>query len=136
MPLQFFVDTPGLAIGYDAANEWLYTDWRGEHDQASSQACCLLMLEALRRHPCRKILNDNSSVTRQTMQLTPWSRWWLGEMMHAGLQYVAWVYPRNFEARQATENAIRFIQRPVVASFDDVASAYVWLRHQHAGPGA
>ncbi|OON68223.1 hypothetical protein [Hymenobacter sp. CRA2] len=130
MQLHFFVNTPGLAIGYDEANHWLYTDWRGEHDQESSQAACLQMLEALRARPCRKILNDNSSVTRQSMQLTLWGAWWLEEMMNAGLEYVAWVYPRDFEAREATENVIRHITKPVVASFDDVASAYLWLQQQ------
>jgi hypothetical protein len=130
MPLQFFVNTPGLSIGYDHVNDWLYTDWRGAHDQDSSQAACLLMLDALRAHPCRKILNDNSSVTRQTMQLSLWGAWWLEEMMNAGLEYVAWVFPRDFEARVATEQTVGRIQRPVVATFDDVASAYVWLQQQ------
>ena len=30
MHLRPLVDTPGLAIGYDAANQWLYVDWKGE----------------------------------------------------------------------------------------------------------
>ncbi|GAB3829205.1 hypothetical protein [Hymenobacter jeollabukensis] len=128
--MHFLVDTPGLVISHDAANEWLYCDWRGLHDQESSQAACLLMLEALRRQPCRKILNDNSGVTRQTMQLTLWGAWWLEEMTSAGLQYLAWVFPRDFMMRQHTEQALQHIERPVVVAFGDVASAYVWLQQQ------
>lgn len=130
MQLQFLVETPGLAISYDADNAWLYCDWRGLHDQDSSQAACLLMLEALRGRPCRKILNDNSGVTRQTMQFSLWGVWWLEEMVKAGLEYIAWVFPRDFLTRPHTEQALQQIQRPVVVAFDDVASAYLWLQKQ------
>lgn len=130
MQIHPIVETTGIAIGYDSDNQWLYVDWRGEHDQDSSQACCMLMLEALRGRPCHKILNDNSSITRTTVQLSLWGAWWLEEMMRAGLQYIAWVFPRDFAARQATEGTLLAIQRPVVGTFDDVASAYLWLQRQ------
>ncbi|SNC77258.1 hypothetical protein SAMN06265337_3841 [Hymenobacter gelipurpurascens] len=130
MQLHPILDTPAIAIGYDSDNQWLYTDWKGEHDQESSQQGRLLILECLRKHPCHKILNDNSSITRTTVQLSVWGAWWLEEMMRAGLEYVAWVYPRNFEARQATEATLLLIQKPVVVSFDDVATAYLWLQKQ------
>ncbi|WP_139924903.1 hypothetical protein [Hymenobacter sp. DG01] len=131
MHIHPIVESPGIVIGYDSDNHWLYVDWRGEHDQESSQASCLLMLEALRGQSCHKILNDNSSITRTSVQLSLWGAWWLEEMMRAGLQYIAWVYPRNFEARQASEGVLQAIQQPVVVTFDDVASAYLWLQQQH-----
>ncbi|TGE26443.1 hypothetical protein [Hymenobacter metallicola] len=70
MQLLSVVDEPGIYIGYDAHNQWLYVDWKGEHTQDSSQQACMLMLESLRQYPCPKILNDNSSITRTTVQLT------------------------------------------------------------------
>ncbi|WP_400193052.1 hypothetical protein [Hymenobacter sp. B81] len=133
MLLTPLLAAPGITISYDADNRWLYADWLGEHDQDSSQRCCLLLLEALRAHPCSRILNDNSNITRTSVQLTLWGSWWLDEMLAAGLRHIAWVYPRDFAARQATEAVVRFIQRPVVATFDDVASAYFWLQAQPAG---
>ncbi|GGG44824.1 hypothetical protein [Hymenobacter glacieicola] len=131
MQIDSIVDTPGLAIGADLDNQWLYVDWRGQHDQESSQAACMLMLEALRSRPYHKILNDNSSITRTTVQLSSWGAWWLEEMMRAGLHYIAWVFPRDFAARQASEAILQVIERPVVGTFDDVASAYLWLQQQH-----
>ncbi|KUG09943.1 hypothetical protein [Solirubrum puertoriconensis] len=128
MELQLIAQTELITISYDTTNEWLYVDWRGEHDQETSQAGCMLMLEAMRQRPCSKILNDNSNITRTTVQLTLWGAWWLEEMMRAGLEYVAWVLPREFEARRATESTLMVIQKPVVSTFDDVASAYMWLR--------
>ena len=130
MELISIINKEDLYIGFDAANQWLYVDWKGEHTPESSRAACLLMLESIRVQPCAKILNDNSNITRTTVELTAWSAWWLEEMRKAGLRYIAWVYPRDFDARQATEATVQYIERPVVATFDDVASAYIWLRQQ------
>ncbi|HEX8425874.1 hypothetical protein [Hymenobacter sp.] len=131
MQLQPVLATEGIAISFDFSNQWLYVDWQGEHNQETSQAACLLMLEALRAWPCNRILNDNSSITRTTMELSLWGAWWLEEMVRAGLQHIAWVFPRNFAARQSTESVLLTIERPIVGTFDDVASAYVWLQQQH-----
>jgi hypothetical protein len=130
MQLHVIVDTPGISIGYDEANQWLYVDWKGEHDQDSSQACCLLMLDSLRAYPCAKILNDNSSISRTTMQLSLWGAWWIEEMRNAGLQCIAWVLPRSLVARQTTEAIVQAVENPHIGTFDDVASAYVWLQQQ------
>jgi hypothetical protein len=134
MQLHAIIDTPEIFIGHDADNEWLYVDWKGEHSQDSSQAACLLMLECLRAWPCHKILNDNSSISRTTMQLTVWGAWWIEEMRAAGLQYIAWVLPRSLMARQAVETIVYAIEMPRVVTFDDVASAYVWLQQQQPVP--
>jgi hypothetical protein len=134
MELDTIIDQAGIYIGYDAANNWLYVDWKGEYDSASTQASCMLMLESLRARPCAKILNDNSNITRTTITITPWAIAWLHEMLQAGLKYIAWIMPRNFEARQQTELLVQRIEQPVVATFDDVASAYVWLQQQLVPP--
>jgi hypothetical protein len=130
MQLQAIVDSPEIFIGHDAENRWLYVDWKGEHDQESSQAACLLMLDSLRTWPCHKILNDNSSITRTSMQLSLWGAWWIEEMRAAGLQFIAWVLPRNLVARHTTETTVHAIEQPLVGTFDDIASAYVWLQQQ------
>ncbi|ALW85003.1 hypothetical protein AUC43_07795 [Hymenobacter sedentarius] len=134
MQLHVITDSPELFIGHDTDNQWLYVDWKGEHDQESSQAACLLMLESLRAWPCHKILNDNSGITSTTVQLTLWGAWWLNEMRTAGLQYIAWVLPRSLLARQAVETVVHAIDAPRVGTFDDVASAYVWLQQQQPEP--
>lgn len=130
MQLQFLAETAGLAISYDADNAWLYCDWRGTHDQESGREACMLVLEVMRQRPCRKILNDNSGIERPTMQPSEWGRWWLEQMTCAGLEYMAWVFPRDFLTRPRTEQALQLIQRPIIVSFDDLASAYLWLQQQ------
>lgn len=130
MQIHPILETPGIVIGYDSDNQWLYVDWRGEHTLESARECCLLMLDSLRRWPCHKILNDNSNILRTTVQLSEWSAWWLNEMLVAGLHYIAWIFPRDFGARQHSEQMLQHIQRPIVGTFDDVASAYIWLGRQ------
>ncbi|MBD2767203.1 hypothetical protein IC235_04775 [Hymenobacter sp. BT664] len=64
------------------------------------------------------------------MQPTLRGAWWLHEMREAGLQYIAWVLPSNLVARQTAETIAQTIENPYVGTFDDVASAYVWLQQQ------
>jgi len=136
MQLEVLVESPRISIGYDAENRWLYMDWRGEHDQETTHAACLLMLQTLQDRPCSKILNDNSNITRTTMKLTEWGLRWLQEMHNAGLEYIAWVLPSSSLARQAVENTVHDLETPQVGTFDDVASAYVWLQQQQPLPQA
>ncbi|MCA8831068.1 hypothetical protein LF252_10565 [Hymenobacter sp. BT728] len=114
--------------------QWQYVNWHGVHDIASSRQCCLLMLEAMRLRPSAKILNDNSNIIRTSVHLTEWSLQWLASMHEAGLHYLAWVYAAEFPERQSTEAIVKYMARPTVASFDDVATAYNWLLRQHVSP--
>ena len=130
MQLQVIIDSPELFIGHDVLNQWLYVDWRGEYNQDLSRATCRRMLETIQVWPCTKILNDNSSITSTTVQFTQWGVQWLEDMLAAGLYFIAWVLPRDLVARQTTEDIVHAIDRPRVGTFDDVASAYVWLQQQ------
>ena len=130
MPLRLLVDTPSLSISYDADNQWQYVEWKGKHDPVSSWAACALMLDTLRAFPCPKILNDNSDITRTTMQLSARSLDWLTQMHAAGLQVLAWVLPPQLDTRRITEGIVLQIEAPAVCTFDDLASAYAWLQRQ------
>jgi len=137
MQLRPLVDNPEIFIGYDETNQWLYVDWKGRHDATSAWVTCGLMLEALQAFPCDKILNDNSNIIYSTMQLTARSLEWLARMHAAGLRYLAWVLPRQLSSRQTTEGVVLEIEAPTVCTFDDLASAFVWLQRQDApGPAA
>ena len=130
MPLCLLVDTPSLAISYDPDNQWQYVEWKGKHDPVSSWAACALMLDTLRAFPCPKILNDNSGITRTTMQLSARSLDWLTQMHAAGLQVLAWVLPQQLASRRTTEGFVLQVGAPVVCTFDELASAYDWLQRQ------
>lgn len=138
--LSYLLDTPQLTIARDHVNDWLYVDWKGEHTSASSRQGCELMLEYLRKYPCSKVLNDSSNVTQSDFKVAEWIMPWLKMMHQTGMQALAWVYPPLYTARQSTDEKIQFVQGPMLATFDDVASACEWLqslmphRLENSGP--
>ncbi|SHJ37383.1 hypothetical protein SAMN02745146_2955 [Hymenobacter daecheongensis DSM 21074] len=134
MNLHPLVNTESLFIAYDQDNDWLYADWKGIHTQASAQAGCEQILQCLKLRPCRKILNDNSNVFRAEFRLTGWGLSWLHELGSLGLECLAWVYAPDFKARQDAEALLPLITQPVLATFDDLASACWWLQH-YQSPG-
>ena len=89
-----------------------------------------MLLAVQHQLPCPKLLNDYSSMTRSTVQLTQWGEQWLTDMQAAGLRCIAWVLPNDPLARQVTEDLVQAIDAPRVVVFQDVASAYSWLRQQ------
>lgn len=117
-------------MSYDHENEWLYAEWRGEHTRESSWAACQLMLQVMQTWHCSKILDDNSSITHQSTELSARSFELLEQMRVAGLRYMAWVYPRSFPARTSSETLLQPVRSSLVATFDDVASACVWLQRR------
>jgi hypothetical protein len=130
MQLEALIDVPELFIGYDADNQWLYADWKGEYNQETARASCMVMLDTLRRWPSTKMLHDNSNVTLAAMKFTSWGEWWLSELEAAGLCFMAWVLPGSLLARQGAEVTLRAIESPRVGTFDDLASAFSWLQQQ------
>ncbi|MBC6611217.1 hypothetical protein H8B15_09800 [Hymenobacter sp. BT507] len=130
MPLRLIVTTPGISIYYDEINQWLYAEWQGVHTQESTQAAGLLLLDALRQQPSSKMLNDTSSISSTSADLSTWDPWWLQELVGAGLRHIAWVYPRLFANRDATEHILIHVKPIIVTTFDDVATACLWLQKQ------
>lgn len=128
--MQTVIDSPALFIGYDELNRWLYVDLRGTYDGPLAQAACEQMLTSLRQWPCQKILSDGTNVLAVHMQRTQWGSRWLEEMQAAGLRYFAWVLPHSLQARHATEERVHAISNPLVGTFNDIASACLWLQQQ------
>ena len=118
LSLQTVVDSPALFIGHDELNRWLYVDLRGIYDGPLAQTACEQMLTSLRQWPCQKILSDGTNVLAVHMPRTQWSGRWLEEMQAA------------VQTRHATEERVQPISNPLVGTFDDIASACLWLQQQ------
>lgn len=127
--MQTLFDIPGITIAHDPANRWLHVTWRGEHNEDSSMASCAMILNKVRQTQSTAILNDSSQV------LDGWSevvRWVAQEFFHAladnGIEAIAWVVPKDWPARIDSERVLSYTTRPLVDSFEDIESAYSWLR--------
>lgn len=129
--MEQLYNTPSLSISYDPANEWLYVEWKGSHDELSAYTGGELVLHYLQARACSKMLNDNSLVT------SDWEKGaeWVGgefykQLAEQGIRFVAWVAPPHWAARKSMETAMYYVVKPIVILFDDVATAYDWLTRQ------
>ena len=120
---------PYVSISYDYLHDWLYVDWTGDQDLESVQSGCLLMLECLRQERCHKVLNDNTRVTSMWSDAAEWGgNVWFPTMDDAGLEYFAWVYSPNIYSRLSTDLTLQHTTRPLILTFDDLATAEAWLK--------
>ncbi|KAA9327642.1 hypothetical protein F0P96_16835 [Hymenobacter busanensis] len=127
--MDVLYDTPQLSISFDPSNDWLYVEWKGNHTAESARTGGELVLQYLRSHPCHKMLNDNSQVTSEWEKGARWvGTEYYQRLAQQQVRHVAWICPPNWGARKSMETAMLFITQPVVVLFDDLASAYFWLK--------
>jgi hypothetical protein len=120
-----------ISITHDLCNDWLYIDWKGHLDGPLVRAGCEQILICLHSTSCKKILNDNSSVTGDWECASQWlGQEFLPNLAEAGLHYLAWVYSPNYLSRRAIDTALSFVTTPTVVSFEDVDAAYSWLQRK------
>lgn len=131
MSLQTLFEDSSIVIAYDHLNEWLYADWRGDHNLATVQQGCGEILRLLAQQRCSKVLNDNTRVTSMWSEAAEWSgKEWFPAMTAAGLRYFAWVYSPNIYSRLSTDLTLQFTSGNVIIStFDEIATANAWLTH-------
>jgi hypothetical protein len=123
------VDTPSLTVSYDGPNDWLYIEWKGEHDKTSVLAGFEVVIRCLQAWECRKILNDSSQVTSSWETAAQWlGRDFLDSIAQRGVRYVAWIYSPHWSDQHAIDASLQFITNPIVIMFEELATAYAWLK--------
>jgi hypothetical protein len=128
--LTCLLDTPGLRISSDEANNWLYNQWLGMHNEDSVKMYASHICACLRQRPFTKILSDHSGLVGNWQGAAPWiGQEYFVRLAAQGIAYFAWVYNEHYHDRLAMEQTLYYTTSPVVAIFDDVASAYEWLQH-------
>ena len=126
--IELVAETSSVLIYYDNPNNWLYVDWYGDLTMASVQESCLVTAQYFLTRKCTRILNDNTNVTGVTPDVGMWlSNQYVPHMQLAGVEYMAWVLSSNFNTQCITDIALHNLSSPVVALFNDIASAYSWL---------
>ena len=129
MELQLLQETPNVSIYYDCANQWLFLDWRGDLTLALVQDSCLAVAQYFLDAPYSRILNSNTGVTSMAHNVPTWlAREFLPYLRLAGIKHVAWVYSPSLRVKCYTDAALYTLDTPVVNVFDDVESAFAWLR--------
>jgi len=128
-PFRKLVDTPSLTVSYDNANEWLYVEWKGDHDQLSVWAGFEVIARCLQAWECKKILNDSSQVSSSWETAAQWlDRAFFECMAQKGVRYIAWIYSPHWPDQHTLDASLQFISNPIVIIFEELASAYAWLQ--------
>jgi len=127
--LQCMLATPGLEVYHDAVQEWLYTRWLGRHTEDSIRQAIMAVCTCMRGHAYTKVLSDHSGVVGEWPADSPWEmREYFDYLAAQGVTYFAWVYNENRQNYATMQQALAHVENPAVAIFEEVASAYEWLR--------
>lgn len=129
MDLQLLATTTTLSVFHDAENDWLYLDWHGDLTLKSVQEGCTAVAQCFLRKNYVRVLNDNSSVTSLAPEVASWlATECLPRLKLSTIEYLAWTHSPNIDTQSWTHTALYQVEGPVVVMFDDVESAYAWLR--------
>ncbi|AIZ63975.1 hypothetical protein PK28_10265 [Hymenobacter sp. DG25B] len=130
MAVTYLLQSALLDVQLDEEHAWLYMAWKGPLAMAPVQAACAQVLGFIQQTGVRKVLNDNTLVTQSSWELARWvAENYLPRAAHLGIESVAWVQSADIFSR-AYINTIEAAAGPLpqLALFEDVASAYEWLR--------
>ncbi|QNE38613.1 hypothetical protein F1C16_03115 [Hymenobacter sp. NBH84] len=128
MEQELLLATSNVKAYYDHANNWLYLDWHGEITLNSVRSNCLQLARCFLIRRYKRILNDNTNVAKVTPEVAPWlANEFLPHLRLLGIEYVAWICSPDMHIQNDTEIALEKLTSPVVALFDDMATAYEWL---------
>jgi len=129
MNLQLLTTMPALSIYYDTKNDWLYLDWQGDLTLQEVQAGCFAVAQCFLTNNYTRVLNDKSNVTSFPHEVASWlTTDFLPYIQLTSIQYIAWTYSPGVDTWSLAENVLRQVTKPVVAVFDDLESAYAWLK--------
>ena len=129
MTLELLHETPNVSISYDCTNQWLFLDWRGDLTLSLVQASCLSVAQHFSGKRYTRILNSNAGVTSIAANVPAWlAKEFLPYLQLVGIQSVAWVYSPNLRVKCYTDAALYTLEGTVVSLFDDLESAFAWLR--------
>lgn len=119
-----------LIIEFDAANQWVYNNWIGLQSYANVVTGADACLQALRRHSCPYLLNDNRLVVGSWSHATQWVvNDWVVRAISKGLTHFAHVIsPDMLAARSAEVMRFGIGGRLQIRMFDNIVEAKQWLR--------
>ena len=129
--MQELSTTTGFRLQYDPLHQCLLAQWVGRQSAASIQAHCALMLTAVQRTRCPRVLNDSSQDLDGWSNLVGWLATDYSRQLAAhGVRAVAWVLPRHLPAQIDTRQVARAVKQPVTDVFADVEAASQWLQQR------
>lgn len=119
-----------LTIEFDAANQWIYSNWVGVLPTERIIQGCQATIDFLRENPCAHMLNDNREIIGSWNSANEWiAQNWLPQVLALGLKRFAHIAsPGIFGQASAAEMVTRVGQHFEIQLFQDLKLAKAWLR--------
>ena len=118
-----------ITITYNDELEALHVDWTGFQNLTTIQHGGKLMIEMLKKHKVRKILNDNTGVLGKWSEASEWVGMKLfPQLEKAGLKYFAWIYsPSGFSQLSAKKSVDVMLGNITTQLFTSIEAGTKWL---------
>ncbi|WP_324680414.1 hypothetical protein [Hymenobacter sp. GOD-10R] len=130
--LELLFDSPAFSLSHDADYNWLFAQWIGLQSKATSLAACAVILRCARQASYRKLLCDSSQALDGWNEIGEWvSTNYLPQLADSGIGVIAWINAVDWQTNTMIADFIQHSQRPFIATFDEGATAYDWLRSTH-----
>ncbi len=119
-----------IEILLNPSQHWIHANWIGFQNLGTIQFGCYKIRDFLKRHRCRKMINDNTCV------LGTWSdaAEWVGQqafpmLEREGLVYLAWIYSKStFSQLSAEKSHNAKLGNVEIKFFDNIPEAEEWLQ--------
>jgi hypothetical protein len=117
-----------LRVEHDARREWLIIIWQPQQDVDTSRHGCAVVLECVRRHRCRRILNDSRAVCSFWADAAESiGTHFAAELVAAGIERAAWLNGASIYDQLSTRQTMAYVTQPLAQVFDDYQEAVHWL---------
>lgn len=115
-----------ITIIHDTEKNYLYLNWTGFQEEQDIYDSGEEVLKIFREMDCSKVLNDNRQVIGPWNKAAEWTQtYWFPEMIKAGLEQFAWVFPDSIFAELSAEQAMPNTE--MIHKFKTYEKAENWL---------
>lgn len=122
----------GIEISYNGQYDYLYCNWIGNQTPESMAKAAKLILQTLELKKCKKILNDNTFLSRSRDKTHGILVNYFPQFQKAGLQQIAWIVSPNIFIELSTKKLIP--ASGLVTFFHTSQEAELWLKSENSLP--
>lgn len=120
-----------IEVIHNTEKNYLYLNWKGFQLEDDIYEAGEQVLQIFRGLDCSKVLNDNREVVGPWNKASEWTQsYWFPEMIKAGLNQFAWVFPDNIFAELSAQKAMPNTE--LIHKFKSYEKAEQWLEGTYA----
>ena len=129
-PDKLILDKSFVSIYYNATENWLYIQWKGDQTEETLLRGSEQMLECVKSTGSTKLINDSSNFTQTWPNLINWwAENYAPRLQEAGLEYFAWIYGDKNIIKPTADAILQKEKSDIlVMVFDNLKTAETWLR--------